>query len=47
MRPLEYYSASSGKFLQTFRDNLSVLTPEDLTDIFYQNIYKNSQLLAA
>jgi len=53
---LGYDAASSGNFLQTFRDSLSVpssgvknknLTPEDGTDRFSRNVYKKLQLLAA
>jgi len=53
---LGYYAASSGNFLPTFRDNLSVassgvknspLTPEDGTDRLSQNVGKKLPLLAA
>jgi len=43
---LGYYVAGSGKFLPTFRDNLSVpnfyfLTPEDGTDRSSRNVDEN------
>jgi hypothetical protein len=53
---LGYYAASSGNFLPTFWDNLSVassgvknspLTPEDETDRLSQNVGKKLPLLAA
>jgi len=55
---LGYYAASSGNFLPTFRDNLSVpfagfksprrfLSPEDGTDRLSRNVSKKLPLLAA
>jgi hypothetical protein len=52
---LRHYAASSGNFLPTFRDNLSVpsssvrnqsLTLEDVTDILSRNVGNKLPLLA-
>jgi len=45
-----YYAASSGNSLQTFRDNLSVISPytlEDVTDRLFRNVWRGLPLLAA
>ena len=49
---LGFYAATSGNFVPTFRDNLSVpssggLTPEDGTDRFSRNYGTKLALLAA
>jgi hypothetical protein len=45
---LGYYAASSGNFLLTFRDNLSVsFSIEDGTDKLSRNFGKELQLLGA
>jgi len=47
-----YYAASSGNFLPTFRDNLSVpysvfMNPEDEADKLSRNVGKKLSLLAS
>ena len=44
---LGYYAASSGNSLPTFRDSVSVLTPENGTDMLSRNTGKELPLLAA
>ena len=45
---LGYYAASSGNFLLTFRDNLSVsFSVEDETDMLSRNFGKQLRLLGA